>query len=373
MKDILAERLLAEVMKWEPADVAQERPVLQALAAVKYDEYQQFSPGMKFVENLARWLRQFRSDEDRKRAYEFVRRRLIFISEEEMAHLVSVAFPDVIRPILVRQVAEELSIPHWCVSKIASSMEFQARLRQSLFLGLSDGARIGLFRRCNPIISNEQIRQEHEITPDRAEEMLKSLRARLAQIQSGDEAESGAMFRTIFLLDDFAGSGLTSLRREESHSAYAGKIWKAFPGQVFAESSPHRLVDVSDVTVCIVFYLATARALTHIRALMSDYLAGLRINPAWRVEAVQILPDEVCLSDQKDADIIDLLKQYYDALIVTESFRKGRNERPYLGFDECGLPLVLSHNTPNNSIPLLWYEEGGQFRGLFPRVSRTRE
>jgi len=371
MKDILAERLLAEVMKWEPADVAQERPVLQALAAVKYDEYQQFSPGMKFVENLARWLRQFGSDEQRKRAYEFVRRRLIFISEEEMAHLVSVAFPDVIRPILVRQVAEELSIPHWCVSEIASSMEFEARLRQSLFLGLSDGARIGLFRRGNPILSNEQIRQEHEITPDRAKDMLESLRSKLAQIQSGGEAKSGTWFRTIFLLDDFAGSGITSLRREKS--AYAGKICKALPIQIFAETSPHRLVDTSDVTVCIVFYLATARALTHIRQLMSDFLAELPIKLRWRVEAVQILPDDVCLSDQKDADIVNLLKQYNDASIVTESFRKGRNERPYLGFDECGLPLVLNHNTPNNSIPLLWYGEGGQFKGLFPRVSRTRE
>jgi len=53
MRDALAERLLANVMKWTPEDVALERPVLQALAALKYDEYQQFSPGMRFVESLA--------------------------------------------------------------------------------------------------------------------------------------------------------------------------------------------------------------------------------------------------------------------------------------------------------------------------------
>ncbi len=59
MRDALAERLLANVMAWTPEDVARERPVLQALAAIKYDEYQQFSPGMRFVESLALWLAQF--------------------------------------------------------------------------------------------------------------------------------------------------------------------------------------------------------------------------------------------------------------------------------------------------------------------------
>ena len=56
MRDALAERLLANVMQWTPADVAEQRPKLQALAAFKYDEYQQFSPGMRFVESLALWL-----------------------------------------------------------------------------------------------------------------------------------------------------------------------------------------------------------------------------------------------------------------------------------------------------------------------------
>ena len=58
MRDALAERLLANVMAWSPTDVARERPILQALALLKYDEYQQFSPGMRFVESLALWLAQ---------------------------------------------------------------------------------------------------------------------------------------------------------------------------------------------------------------------------------------------------------------------------------------------------------------------------
>lgn len=40
------------------------------------------------------------------------------------------------------------------------------------------------------------------------------------------------------------------------------------------------------------------------------------------------------------------------------------------GFDSCGLPLVLHHNTPNNSIYLLWARKSENFRPLFVRYER---
>ena len=43
-----------------------------------------------------------------------------------------------------------------------------------------------------------------------------------------------------------------------------------------------------------------------------------------------------------------------------------------LGFADGRLPLVLSHNTPNNSIYLIWAEDGHKVLGLFPRVSRHK-
>jgi len=86
MRDLLAERLLGKVMNWTPEDVARERPILQALATLKYDEYQQFSPGMRFVESLALWLNQF-TPEEKVVVYQFVKDRLIFFSSAEMNHL----------------------------------------------------------------------------------------------------------------------------------------------------------------------------------------------------------------------------------------------------------------------------------------------
>src|SRR5690349_194260 len=92
MKDALAERLLAAVMNWKEEDVARERPDLQAMAAYKYDEYRQFSPGMRFVESFALWLNQFQTQEERVIAYDFVKKKLVFCSSAEMYHLVAMAY-----------------------------------------------------------------------------------------------------------------------------------------------------------------------------------------------------------------------------------------------------------------------------------------
>ncbi len=87
----------------------------------------------------------------------------------------------------------------------------------------------------------------------------------------------------------------------------------------------------------------------------------------FHVKTTYVLPDTLKLSyeNPEDARILEILPRYYDNAIETDSYLKGRHEKPFLGFDECALPLVLGHNTPNNSIPLLWFEENRKVRGSF--------
>ena len=56
MKDELAQALLGKVMQWDASSPLQSLEALQSLARFKYDEYQRFQPGRKFVESLAIWL-----------------------------------------------------------------------------------------------------------------------------------------------------------------------------------------------------------------------------------------------------------------------------------------------------------------------------
>src|SRR5262245_60683394 len=115
MKDENARQLLAKVMSWEEIDVATSEishrvSNLQLLAEFKYDHYQRFEPGKRFIESLALWLDQF-AKEDRETALEFVTKHLIYFSDRELSHLVRTAYQDWILQERIRLVADEQGIP----------------------------------------------------------------------------------------------------------------------------------------------------------------------------------------------------------------------------------------------------------------------
>lgn len=371
MRDVLAERLLAEVMQWSAEDVATERPRLEALAAFKYDEYQQFVPGMKFIESLALWLAQFEELEERRAMYGFIKNRLVFVSAAEMSHFVSIAYPDYICPRLINESTKLLHLPEWAVAKVRGSVEFRILLRRSLFLGLSDGAHIDLFRRNNLEISHEQILQTYEITADKAVELSLELTKDLRAIGGNSFEAEGSKFSAIFLLDDFSGSGLSYLRTDKVTGKPAGKIHKVF-SKLVGNDSLSSILDLAQLRIFIVLYVATERAVRHLRSSTLEWLSSNGLKNCCDVLSVQTIPN-FSTDDNCEQNIIPLLQKYFDKSVVDDHYSKGDTKRAHMGFDGCALSLVLHHNTPNNSFPVLWFEEGmRRYRGLFPRVSRHR-
>lgn len=364
MRDKLAERLLAHVMKWTKTDISIERGDLQAVASYRYDEYQQFSPGMKFIESLALWLNQFEIDGDKKTAYEFVKKQLIFVSSDETTHLVAITYPDVIRPLLIKRIAHHKGVPEWHLRDIVESLDFKKLQRQCLFLGLSDGSHTDVFRRRNPWLSNEQIFRTHEITDNRAANMVSDLSKDLEEILGRKATTSEGKFRMIFLLDDFSGSGISYLREESGK--FVGKIAKFHEALTCPKNDFAPLADLGDVHVCLVLYIAT----THAKERLEDLGKKLFGNIPFTVFVTHLLDNTHKLDSSSDPNVLKVLKNHYDSKIESRHYLKGKHDYPYLGFDECGLPLILFHNTPNNSLPLLWFEENRKYKGLFPRVSR---
>jgi hypothetical protein len=61
---------------------------------------------------------------------------------------------------------------------------------------------------------------------------------------------------------------------------------------------------------------------------------------------------------------IALTQKYYDPVIRTRHTDVGGATHLGLGYGGCALPLILDHNTPNNSVALLWAEtDGGDHEG----------
>ena len=68
MKSKQTEALLSKVMGWRDDNLILERFYIEMMADLKYDEYQQYSQGMRFVENLTQWLDRI-SPDDRSELY----------------------------------------------------------------------------------------------------------------------------------------------------------------------------------------------------------------------------------------------------------------------------------------------------------------
>lgn len=361
----LADRLLAEVMQWSADDVAEERPLLQAMASYKYDEYQQFAPGMRFIESLAIWLRQFHGRDEQQTAYDFIKQYLIFCSDAEMKHLVEIAYHDHIRISLLRRVAETLNVEQWRVSKIRSSQEYQLARRRSLFIGLSDGARMDVFRRASRELSHEQILLIYDSVgnTDRIAGTIEELDKDISILI--DEPTQGTKFNTLVLLDDFSGSGKSYIRQKKD-GTYTGKLFKLCTALLEDGKLRRDLIDAGNLSIIVVLYIATEQARQYLQQQLSSLLFPYGVS--FEIVVVQLLEESVAVHPGEIERLDGLLDAYYRTEYEDKHSEVGGTSIKY-GFSEGGLPLVLSHNTPNNSIFVIWLDKL-DFRGLFPRRSR---
>lgn len=360
MRINLAESLLAKTLNWTQEEISTERKLLQALGDFKYNDYHQFSHGIRFIESLMRWLKQFETIEEKRIAYQFVKEKLIFISNEQMLHLVNIAFSEKVSPKIITKSAETLKINPYHISKIVSSEEYKANLRKTLFIGLSDGSRIDQFRRGSKI-DNEQVSTTYSISDIKSGEMIKDLQGKYPNQK----------FNTVFLIDDFTASGKSYFRADEKK----GKIYKFFI-DLFETNSLDNLIDKTALDIHVLFYIATTYSINITETAIKEWQNSNSLNFKLSIDAIQLIEQNVSDEILKDQAFVDLCQKYFDATdetIINRHYKVGKHARPFLGFDECALPLVLNHNTPNNSFPLLWLPDDKKFRGLFPRVTRHKE
>ncbi len=59
MINTLALNLVADVMKWDDEVATKEYAWLRLISSMKYDGYSDFPAGVRFLESLVSWLRQF--------------------------------------------------------------------------------------------------------------------------------------------------------------------------------------------------------------------------------------------------------------------------------------------------------------------------
>ena len=361
MRTALAEKLLVKIMNWTSEEISEERPLIQALSNLKYDEYQNFSSGSRFIESLVKWLDQFKELEEKKIAYSFIKEQLIFFSNDQISHLVDITFSDKINPVLIDQTANKLKISPYLMSKIIASDEYKETIRRSLFIGLSDGSRIDQLRRASAL-NNEQVLQTYTVSLNKIEDMLGELK------KSGYSGE----FSSVFLIDDFTASGTSYFRFDAIKNEWKGKIYKTIKS--ILDGDLKKLVShLETIKIHIVFFIATEEAIERLSDNVNNWKQESKLKFEFQIEAVQLITNEIKEQILARNDFIKLSEKYFDERIINRHYELGKHDKPYLGFNQCALPLVLSHNTPNNSLTILWLPEDMKYTGLFPRISRHKE
>lgn len=349
MKHETAFKFIGEQLDWTDADFAKEFRELQLMIDHKYDSYQGFQPGTRFHVNLLNWLSQFETKADKKTIYQLVKDRLVYVSQREMHHLVSLMMPMIERSAHQR-VAKEMQLPLYKTYLEQAAIDRVTQLlRRTLYVGLSDGARIDVFRRYNEgRVSNEQVVAFSEITSDKWDDLQKELRKSLkAMGLSEDAVEAGSTFEAICLVDDFSGSG-SSLLRNDPKKGWCGKITKFYNSNV--DHLGHYLSE--DCVLHIHHHLASAKAQGQIEQDLRAFTPE-HSHFQYSTSFSYVLPHEVVIDDGcADVELTSLIEAHYDIGIQDDH----TGENIWYGYKQCGLPLVLEHNTPNNSIALLWAE-----------------
>jgi hypothetical protein len=292
-----------------------------------------------------------------------------------MQCLVETFVPEVVTPHLRQTVALQLGIkPYEVWADKTSADAFKRCLRKTLFVGMSDGSRIDMLRRANAgRISTEQVVPMMNIDREKWLDLSKNLR----EAQGMTPCEK---FDCVYLIDDFTASGTTFIRRNKE-GEWKGKLKKFNDLIRDARRDLNDLFPIAEnYALYIHHYISSAQAQTALLERLENAKAEWSewTCSEYTVTESLLLPDNLPLTRPADGPMLDLGENYYDHEIFTRAEKHCREAGQIdmkLGYANCALPIVLEHNTPNNSIPLLWAETTGEsgarkMRSLFYRRDR---
>ncbi|UWU25942.1 hypothetical protein N2601_33275 (plasmid) [Rhizobium sp. CB3060] len=359
--------LIAELMQWDNDEATAEYGWLQLMSSIKYDGYADFRAGIRFFESLATWLRQFKQD-DRKTAYAFIRQRLVYISAAEMQRVIEIFVPETVTPSLRKAAAIEAGIKPYEVWGRKEGVEaFNRVLRRSLFIGLSDGSRIDVLRRANAgRLSQEQIVPMMNIGREKWDDLGKELRK-----EQGEDAR----FDNVYLIDDFTASGTTFIRQVDGE--WKGKLKKF--NDMICDARKHDGFPIADnYRLHIHHYVSTDQARIALRDRVTDACANWEEKSFADVDISEgcLLPSRLRLGQPDDAAMLKLCEDYYDDqlyLRLKKHCDEAGQSHMKFGYADCAIPLVLEHNTPNNSLSILWAETSGKLGHAMEPLFRRRD
>lgn len=360
MQQVLAKRLLFSILGWDNVKIEKYSELIGNFAELKYDEYQQYKPGNRFVEHLCAWLNQFEKGRERDIAFNFLFNNLVFISSSEMHHLIETAYHELILPLFTLQAdifCKDDNVLRTNIQSIINLIQ-----TKSLFFALSDGARIDVMRRI-ALLEHDQVFTAYELADTKYNEIIREMKNRVITMELSQKIVSKLPEEVnhVFLIDDFSGSGISYLRIEDGQ-------WKGKIARVLERLEKENIIGNNSKTkIHIILYLATQKAFDYINNEIENFKEVNKLEIEINVKYVQLI-NKVILTREEESLFLKHYKSV-ESEVADSHYKKGNMDYPHHGFDCCSLALVIHHNTPNNSFPVIWAGE----HALFPRIKRHKD
>lgn len=374
MRFNLAKQFLVQLMGWDDIEATKRFQEMDLMSDIKYDSYDQFMPGIKFVGNFYLWLSQFKSLQERKLMYDFVSKYIIYINSNQVSHLIDLLYNTKVIPLIRSKVFDDFKargekVNKYNYQRLDNSQEFKSHKRKTLFIGLSDGSHIDIIRR-NSYLDNDQVLTNYY--PD--DNKILNLAEDLAGC---DEVKDDATkkFESIVLIDDFTASGSSFIRRK-ADGTFGGKLPTFF--QAIEKNQKFKDLFIEGFEIHLYFLIATKNSMNYIKGLLDEYMKEhkeLKVD----VDCVHQLGDDAKFTnhqEQEAKDMLAIIENYINVPALTDAYKESYpagDTRYHLGYKQCALTVVLNHNTPNNSLPIIWQPErtdGIRLYPLFYRITR---
>lgn len=374
MRFNLAKQFLVQLMGWDEIEATKRFQEMDLMSDIKYDSYDQFMPGIKFVGNFYLWLSQFKNLQERKLMYDFVSKYIIYINSNQVSHLIDLLYNTKVIPLIRSKVVDDFKTRGEKVNKynhcrLDNSPEFKSHKRKTLFIGLSDGSHVDIIRR-NSYLDNDQVLTNYYPDDNKIENLAKDL-------EGCEEVKNDVTkkFESIVLIDDFTASGSSFIRRK-ADGTFGGKLPTFF--QTIEDNQKFKDLFTEGFEIHLYFLIATKNSMNHINGLLRDFMQehqNLKVD----VDCIHLLGDDAKFTnhrDQEAKDMLAIIENYVNEPALTDAYKESYpagDTRYHLGYKQCALTVVLNHNTPNNSLPIIWQPgrmDENRLYPLFYRITR---
>lgn len=278
------------------------------------------------------WLANFADNEEKKYAL-YILSRLTYFNDHDIRFLLKVLYRDLYRYPIIQEIRD---LNYGTYEDNIIETEFKSRLQKTRFLGVGNLSESGTYLLY-------YFRQENKIPKDlfiSSDNVLLYVADCDLHIQNAFSDVSHYVF-----IDDMCGTGKQATSDSSSVKTCVANIRKNHPD--------------AKISYYMLFGMTTGINRIRESGLYDSVEALIELDDSYRCfheQSRYFIDGEYNIQKAKE-----IMYKYGTRLL---------GEKRALGYGNCQLLISMHHNTPDNTLPVIWYDEDNKWTPIFKRYNK---